>query len=321
MNIARHHPGLGCAGAMLLAAGTACAQNFPNKPIRLVTSTPGGGGDLTSRVIAPGLTTGLGQTVIVDNRGANFIPIEAVAKAPPDGYTLLVYGSIMWLAPYLYDKVSWEPLKDFAPITQITSSPTLLVVHPSVKVKSVKDLIALAKSQPGQLNYGSGGTGSATQIATEQFKAMAGVRIEQIPYKGNGPALLGLVAGETQMMFATPGETVPQVKAGKLNAIAVTSLEKSQLFPDLPTVSASGLPGFEATSQFCLFAPGKTPVEIINRLNKETVNVLSKQDIKEKFLGVGVEPVGNTPEQLGAYVKNQMDKLGKVIKDAGIKAQ
>ncbi len=281
--------------ALLLTTTNLWAEDFPSRSIRMVTATPGGGGDFTSRLIAPGLSTGLGQQVIVDNRSSNFIPIETVAKAAPDGYTLLLYGSIMWLAPFLYDKVSWDPQKDFSPISLATISPAMLVIHPSLPVKSVRDLIALAKSRPGQLNYGSGGTGSATQIASELFKSMAKVRIEQVSYRGNGVALNNLIAGEVQMMFSTPGETVAQVKSGRLIALAVTSLEPSPLLPGLPTVASSGIPGFEAVSIFGIFAPANTAADTVNRVSREISKVMSKAEMKEKFINVGVESVGSSP--------------------------
>lgn len=307
---------------MTFGWGIVYGQNFPSKPIRIVTAAVGGDGDYLSRSISPDLAAQVGEPVVVDNRpGSGAIAAEFVAKAPADGYTLLLYGSIIWLAPFLQKHVSWDPQKDFAPITLATTSPTILVVHPSLPVRSVKELIALAKNNPGQLNYGSGGTGSATQIATELFKSMAGVRIEHIPYKGNGVAINNLIAGEVQVMFATPAETVPQVKAGKLIALAVTSAEPSVLLPGLPTVASSGLPGYEAVSIFGVFSPAKTPREVVNRLNLEIVKILNKAEVKQRLFNLGVDAEGSSPEQFAAKLQSEMDKWGKVIKDAGIQPE
>ena len=304
---------------MVLGAGVVSGQDYPNRPIRILTQPPGGGTDFASRLIAPGLAAGLNQQVIVDNR-AGVIAIETAAKAPADGYTLLLYSNGMWLLPFLRDNVPWDPERDFSPITLATRSPNILVVHPSLPVKSVKELIALAKARPAELNYSSAGASSMNHLAAELFKAMAGADMVHVPYKGGGPALGAAVGGEVSVLFAAASPASPHVKSGRLRALAVTSAAPSALFPGLPTVAASGLPGYEATLILGIFAPAKSSAAIINRLNREIVRVLDLPDVKERFLNAGVEAVGSSPGELAAAIKADMARWGKVIKDAGIKA-
>ncbi len=219
------------------------------------------------------------------------------------------------------DNLPWDALRDFAPITLAITSPNIVVVHPAQPINSIKDLIAVAKARPGQLNDGGGQTGASSHLASELFKAMAGVDIVRVPYKGVGPALNALVAGEVQLSFTNPGAAAPHVKSGRLRAVAVTSAQPSALLPGLPTVAASGLPGYEAVSIFGMFAPAKTPAAIINRLNLETARHLTAPETRERFLSSGVETVGSSPEQLGATIKSEMTRMGKVIRDRGIRAQ
>jgi tripartite-type tricarboxylate transporter receptor subunit TctC len=244
-----------------------------------------------------------------------------VAKAQPDGYTVLLHGSGLWLLPFMREDVPWDSLRDFSPITLAISSSNLVVVNPSLPINSIKDLIAVAKARPGQLNDAGGQTGASTHLAAELFKAMAGVDIVRVPYKGVGPALNALIAGEVQLSFTNPGAATPHVKSGRLRALAVTSAQPSALLPGLPTVAASGLPGYEAVSIFGLFAPARTPAAIINRLNQESVRFLNLAQTREKFLNSGVETVGSSPEQLAATVKSEMARMGKVIRDRGIRAE
>lgn len=308
-----------CTWLMVLGVGVASGQDFPNKLIRIVSTEAGGGADSNARPIAQKLAGNLGQQVIVENR-PGVTAAESVAKAPPDGYTLLVNGSSFWIGPLL-QKAPYDPVSDFAPITLATTSPLLLVVHPSLRVKSVKELIALAKSKPGELNYGSSPAGSSAHLAAELFKSTAGVNIVRVPYKGGGPAVIDLVGGQVQLMFSVAGLVTPHVKSGRLRALGVTSAQPSALFPDLPTVAASGLSGYESVNRFAVLAPAKTPTVLINRLNQEIVRVLNSPDVKEKFLYAGVETVGSSPEQLAAAIKSEMATVGKVIKDAGIKLE
>ena len=316
---------LGRGLAVLISAGLAigggavCAQDYPSKPIRIIVPGIGNSFDIAARQIAQALS--LGQPVIVDNRPPGVIPGQVVAQSPADGYTLLYSGSSLWLGQYLQRSTPYDAIKAFLPITLTTRSPTVLVVHPSLPVKSVKDLIALAKSRPGALNYAAGATGAVNHLTAELFKSMAGVDIVRVAYRGGGPALMDLMAGQVQLMFSVTGSVAPHMKSGRLRALAVTSAQPTQLAPGLPTVAASGLPGFEAVSNAGIFAPAKTPKPIIDRLNQEIVRALAKPDVTEKFLGNGVEPVGSTPDQLEAAVKAEMVRMGKVIRDAGIREE
>ncbi len=307
-------------GLMVASAGSAWGQAYPSKPIRIVTSEAGGGADFVARMITPGLSASLGRQVIVDNRGSGVIPGETVARALPDGYTLLMHGGGFWLAPLLRSGVQFDPLKDFSAITLTSASPVLLVVHSSLPVKSVKDLITLAKSRPGDLNYASSSSSSASNLAGALFKYMAQVNIVSINYNGNGAAVNGLLSGEVQLMFASSALATPHVKSGRLRAIAVGSLQPSTLAPGLPTIADSGLPGYEATSRFGLFTPIKTPDAIIARLNQETIRVLNQPDVKEKLFRAGLETVGNSPEQFTAMLRTEIARMAKVISDSGIKA-
>jgi len=303
-------------GIVFVGASQVSGQSFPSKPIRIVTSAAGGGGDLSARIIAQALAAPLGQQVIVDNRG--IAAAEYVAKAPPDGYTLLLYGSNIWISP-LMQTTPWDPLKDFSPVTLATTAPNILIIHPSLPVKSVKELIALAKARPGALNYATAGTGSSTHLAAELFKAMARVDIVRINYKGPGAAIIDLLAGQVHIMIATAASVMPHVKSGKLRAVAVGSSKSSALVPGLPTIAASGLPGYQAESPFAIFAPAKTLTPIIDRLHQEIARVLQTAEVKERLFPVGIEPVGGSPEQLTALMKADIARLGKVIKDNNIR--
>lgn len=272
---------ISCCGLAAMASGVAVGQTYPNKPIRFVTSEPGGGTDFAARLIARDVAGGLGQNVIVENRASNLIG-ELVARAAPDGYTLAVAANVFWIGPVL-QKALYDPVRDFAPITLISSAPGFLVLHPAVAASSVKELIALAKAKPGVLNYASGPSGAIPHLAAELFKSMAGVNIVRIPYKGSGPALNDLVGGQVQLMFAGAGGVVPHIKAGRLKALGVTSAQPSALYPELPTVSASGLPGYESVTSYGLFAPAKTPTAIIVRVNQEIARVLGGVELKISF--------------------------------------
>ena len=304
-------------------ASTGSGQAYPSKPIRLVTAEAGGGNDLSARLIVQGLAGSLGQPMIVDNRGGagGIIAADIVAKAQPDGYTLLLYANNIWIIPLLNSNAPFDVIRDFAPITWAAKSPNILVVHPALPVKSVADLIAYARARPGELNYGSGGTGSSTHLSVELLKSMTGVNIVRVPFKGNAPAMNAMIAGEVQMMIATAGSVAPHLKSTRLRALAVTSPQPSPLAPGLPAMAASGLPGYESMQIYGVFAPGKVPAAIVKRLNEEIVRVLGRADVKEKFLASGVEPVGGTPQQLAATIKSEIVRIGKVIKDAGIRGE
>jgi tripartite-type tricarboxylate transporter receptor subunit TctC len=308
---------------MVIGAGVVSGQDYPNRPIRIVTGAAGGGGDFAARLIAQLLTGRLGQQVIVENRGgaSGIIAAQTVAKAPPDAYTLLLYTGTFWILPFLRDNVPYDPVRDFSPISMTNRVPNILVVHPSLPVKSVKELIALAQNRPAELNYASVGVGGGAHLAGELFKAMAGVNMVHVPYTGTGPAVNALVGGQVQLMFPNAASVMPHVNSGRLRALAVCSAEPSELAPGLPTVAASGLPDFESVLMLGIFAPAKTPATLINRLNKEIVQGLNGADVRAKLLAAGVEPVGSSPEQFAAMIKSEMARMGKVIKDAGIREE
>jgi tripartite-type tricarboxylate transporter receptor subunit TctC len=303
---------------LILSISVASAQVYPSKPIRIVTAAVGGGSDFASRLIAQGVSGPLGQPVIVENR-PTFIAIETVAKAPPDGYTVFYGGSTLWISPFLQD-VSWDPLRDFTPVVLATVSANTLVVHPSLPVNSVKELIAFARARPGALNYGAGGSGSTPHLTAELFKLMAGVDIVRVPYKGVAQAVTDLISGQLQVMFPATALVAPHVASGRLKALAVTSAQPTALLPGLPTVAASGLPGFVSESIDGIVAPAKTPAAIVNRLNQEVARYINTPEAKQRFLDTGVEVVRRSPEEFAAAIKSDMAVWGKIIKDARIRA-
>jgi tripartite-type tricarboxylate transporter receptor subunit TctC len=309
------------SGTIALGAGEVSGQDYPGKPIRLISPGPGGGADFVARFVAQGISSPLGQQVVVENRPAGVIPGQVVSKAPPDGYTILLNGNSFWIAPLMRDGIPYDPVRDFAPITLAVGSPNILVLHPSVPARSVRELIALARARPGALNYGSASAGGSVHLAAELFKHMARVDIVRISFKSSGGSVISLVSGEVHLMFANAPPVVPHVMAGKLKALAVTTLQPSVLFPGLPTIAASGLPGFEVASVYALFAPARTPAAIVNRLNQEAVRFLGRSDVKEKFLATGVESMGGSSEELAAAMKSEMTRMGKVIRDAGIREE
>ena len=304
---------------MALGANMASGQDYPSKPIRIIASGLGGGNDLTARVIAQGMTGSLGQRVFVENRPSGVIPGQVVSTAPADGYTLLVSGSALWLLPFLRDNVPYDTLKDLASISLAVTSTNILAVHPALPVNSVKQLIALAKARPGELNYGTAGSGSASHLSGELFKALAHVNIVWVSYKAPAAAIMDLIAGRMQLTFGSAASTKPHIEAGKLRALAVTSAKASPLFPNLPTIAASGVPGYELVAPFGVFAPTGISAALINRLNKDIVSALNSAEAKNRLAAAGLEVVGSSPDELTTWVKSEMNKLGKVIKDAGIK--
>jgi tripartite-type tricarboxylate transporter receptor subunit TctC len=302
-------------------ASGAFAADYPTKPIRLVVPfSAAGTTDFLARAIAQKLGQNMRTTVIVDNRpgaGGN-IGSDIVAKSDPDGYTLLL-GTVGTHAinASLYKKMPYDTVKDFAPITLVASVPNIVVVHPSVPAKSIKELLALAKSKPGQLTFASSGNGSSIHLSGELFKSMAGVDMLHVPYKGSGPAVSDLIGGQVNMMFDNMPSSLPHVKAGRLRAIAVTSAKRSPAAPDVPTIAESGVPGYEAVAWFGVLAPAGTPPAIVNKLNAEIVKVLKSPDVAQRLASQGAEPVSNTPEEFSAYIKTEMVKWAKVIKASG----
>jgi tripartite-type tricarboxylate transporter receptor subunit TctC len=302
--------------AALFMTGAVSSQDFPNKPIRIVAAEPGGGNDFLSRVIQPGLISGLGQQVIIDNRPSRLTG-GIVADAPPDGYTVLVAGSTFAFTPLL-EKATYDPITSFSPVSQLERSPNVLVVNPSLPVKSVKELIAFAKSKPGELNYGSGTSGGSLHLAAEMFKMMTGVNMVRIPFKSTGPALIGLLGNQVQVVFSTAGGASAHIKSGKLRALAVTSGQPTALIPGVPTVASAGLPGFDLETMGFMLAPAKTPAAVVNRLNREVVRVMSQADVKEKLLNGGSEAVSSTPAELGAKLKSEVARMDKLFKELGL---
>jgi tripartite-type tricarboxylate transporter receptor subunit TctC len=283
---------------------------------------PGGTTDILGRIASQKLSEALGQQVVPDNRSgaSGNIGTEQVAKAPPDGYTLLTApGSTLTIHPSLYAKLGFDPLRDFAPVTILAGVPNLLVVHPSLPARNVKELIALAKSKPDQLNYASTGAGQSTHLSMELFKNMAGVKIVHVPYKGSAPAVTDLLGGHVPMMFDNMPSALPHVKGGKLRALGVSTSKRSATAPDVPTVAESGLPGFDVTVWFAVLAPAATPRDIVTRLNRVLVKALQGADVREKLASQGAEPIGNTPEQFTAQMKADLAKWAKVVKAANIK--
>ena len=310
------------AAAAVLLAGLAAAQpysSYPSKVVRIQTTEAGGYPDAVARLLAQGLSASLGQQVIVENRA--IAAVELVAKAPPDGYTLLFYTSVLWLSPYLRDGVTWDPLRDFAPVMLATHSPNIMVVHPSLPVKSLRDLIALAKARTGELNNSTSSPGSGNHLAAELFRVMAEVKVVRINYKGTGSALNSLASGEVQLSFPSAGSVLPHLRAGRVRALAVTSAQPSALAPELPTVAAAGLPGYEATAFNGLLAPAKTPPAVITKLNQDAVQILRRTEVKERIFNGGGEVVGGTPDEFAATMRLEMAKWGRVIREAGIRGE
>ena len=313
-----------CSSAVILPAMDIFAQNFPGKPIRMIVAyPPGGGTDIVGRMVAQKLAENFAQTVVIDNRGgaAGNIGSEIAARSAPDGYTLLM-GNV---APNainvsLYAKLGYDPVTDFAPVSLVASTPNILVVHPALAVKSVADLVALARAKPATLNYPSAGLGSSSHLAGELFDSLAVVKMVHIPYKGGGPALTDLLGGQVQLMFATMPAAMPHVRSGKLRAVAVTSAKRSQAMPELPTLGET-LKGYDASTWYGVLAPAATPRAIIATLHGAILKILGVAETRDRLLAQGFEPVGGTQAEFGAYIKSEIVKWGRVIKAAGIKPE
>ena len=323
--VARYVLGL-CVFTPWLATAPALAQTaaYPNKAVRLIVpAAPGGGADFLARIVGTRLAEQTGQTFVVDNRAgaSGTIAADATAKAAPDGYTVLLGQSTsIAIAPHLYQKLGYDTLKDLRAVTLVAEVPNILVVHPSVPASNVKELIALAKSKPNLLNFGSAGNGAPSHLAGEMFKGSAGVNMVHVPYKGAGPAVNDLLAGQIQVMFAPMVAVLPQVKAGRLKALAVTSAKRSPAIPELPTLSEAGLTGFAIVSWFGFFVPSATPQAVVDKLHAETVKALKSPDTIERFAKEGAEPEGNTPAEFALYVQQEYARYAKVVKDNNIKA-
>ena len=310
------------ATAFALTALPALAQKYPSKPIRIVVPyTPGGPTDILARAVGQSMNEAWGQPVIIDNKPGNSgnLGTAQVAKAPADGYTLASVGISYSVAPALDAKLGYDPVKDLTPIALMASVNNLLVVHPSLPAKSVKELIAFAKARPNQVSFASGGPGGAQHLAGELFNSLAGIHLEHIPYKGSAPGLVALIGGEVIVGFTDMLITLPHVKSGKLRALAVTGGTRSNLIPELPTVNEAGLKGYAVTAWFGLLAPAGTPAEIINQLNAETVKSLKTPQMKERLAAIGADAAAGSTAEFGVFLKNEMAKWAKVVKAAGIR--
>jgi tripartite-type tricarboxylate transporter receptor subunit TctC len=308
--------------AVLSVIPPAHGQSFPTKPIRLVIAfAPGGGTDVLARMLLQALSEGLGQQVIPDNRpGADgVIASELVAAAQADGYTLLITSSSHAINPGIGRRMSYDTMRDFAPVTQTASQQIILVVHPSLPVKSVRELIDYAKAKPDALNYGT--SSNSVQLSMELFKSMVGIRIAHIPYKGSGPMLNDLLGGQIQLTFGASVATLPQIRAGKLRALAIGDSKRSAIMPDLPTVAEAGVPGYQSVIWSGVLAPARTPRPVIDRLHGVLVRILHQPDMKERLVQLGSDPVGSTPDQFGAFISSEIQKWVKIAKVAGVKAE
>ena len=313
---------IACALAALVPLAAAQQAPYPSKTVRVIASqAPGGGIDTVCRIVAPKLSEAFGQTVIVDNRpGANgSLAAEITAKSPPDGYTLML-GAVGNLGTNVlfFKKLGYDPLRDLVPVTSAVSSGNVLVVHPSVPAHSVKELIALARKRPNELAYGTSGTGGAGHLAGALFRRMTKTELLHVPYKGGGPAMVDLVAGQTQLGFASPPSAAAFIRDGKLRALAVSTARRSKLFPQLPTIAEAGVPGYESHAWYGFVVPSKTPEPIVSRLNQEIVRILHAPDVTQALLGQGLEVWTMTPDAFGAYIRSEAAKWSRVIREAGI---
>lgn len=312
------------AAAALIQPDGAAAQTYPTRPIRIIVpQSAGGSTDVVARVVAQRLTDVLGQSVIVDNRpGAGSLNgTDLVAKAAPDGYTLLTVAASFTINPSLHKNLPFDPINDFAPVTQLAALPHILIVHPSVPAKSVKELIALAKSRPGQINYASSGIATSTHLAAELFRHMTATDMVNVPYKGGAPAMVAMLAGECQVNFATISTALPQIRSGKLRALAVTTRKRSVAAPEFPTLAESGVPGYDHSSWVGTLAPAKTPQPVIAKLHAESARIVQMPEIRAVLLRDGLESLGDTPKEFSDTIKAEVAKWAKVVKAAGIKAE
>jgi tripartite-type tricarboxylate transporter receptor subunit TctC len=312
------------AAALSVAAVFASAQDYPSKPVRVVVPwPPGGSNDVVARIVMQKMSETMGKQFVVDNRGgASGIPgADFVAKSPPDGYTIMVHSATHVSNPHLYAKIPYDTLKDFAPVAALSVQVGMLVVHPALPAKNVKEFIALAKGKPGQLTYSSSGNGSFVHLSMAMFAAMAGIKMTHVPYKGGGPAAISIASGETQAQMGTVGSVIQQVKQNRVRALAVTSDKRVDAFPDLPTIAEAGVPGYEFTAWIGTFAPAGTPKPIVDRLNGEINKVLKSKDVADNLKSQTLEPMIMTPEQFGKRLKSDYDKYEKVVKLTGAKVE
>jgi tripartite-type tricarboxylate transporter receptor subunit TctC len=309
------------AAALALTASGACAQDFPSRALRIVVPyVPGGSTDIVARTLAARMGENIGQQIVVDNRGggATIPATEGIVKAPADGYTMMLANIALGANPSLFRKLPYDAERDLAPVSLVAIMPTVLVVHPSIPARNVKSLIALAKSRPGAMNYGSAGNGSVNHLTMEVFRATAGIDLVHIPYKGGGPAFIDLMGGQLSAMFATIVATSHHIKAGRLIALGVSSSKRSSVLPDVPTVAEAGLPGFDVLEWQILVAPARTPPAVLERLNSEVVKVLQHPEARERIVGLGAEPIGSSTRDAAAFLKTELARWAKVAKEARI---
>ena len=311
------------AGVLAVAASTAWGAGYPDKPVRLIVGVPAGGTpDVMARLVTPGLGELLGQQIVVDNRGGagGMIGADLVAHAPSDGYTLLMTSpGALTIQPHLHRKMAYDPLKDLAPIGVVSIGPFLLITHPGVPAKTVKELVALAKAQPGKLDYASAGSGTPNHLAMELFKSMAGIDINHVPYKGAPQAVTDLLAGQVSVMFNSIAPVLPHIRSGRVRALGIGSTKRSSVLPDIPTINESGVAGYEAVSWFGMLAPANTPKAIVTQLSKALEQVVHRPEIRKQFEGMGAEPLGGTPEEFGALMRRESERYAKVVKTSGAK--
>lgn len=305
--------------------GARAAEGYPSRPVKVVVPfAAGGGADVVARLIFGRLSARLGQSFVIENRGGagGIVGTDAVAKAPPDGYTLLLgQTGPNALNPSLFARIPYDPVADFAPVVQLTAYPYVIVVHPSVPAKTLAELVAMAKAEPGKVNFGTAGTGSSAQLAAELFMRTTGTKMTHVPYKGAGPALADTVAGVIALTFGDMASSTPLVTAGRLRALAVTGTRRTFLLPQVPTVIESGYPGFEALAWHGVYAPAKTPPEIVDKLNREIASVLAEPEVKDKLLKDGIEPIGASPAAYAAYTREEIRKWGAIVREAGIRLE
>jgi tripartite-type tricarboxylate transporter receptor subunit TctC len=312
----------GLAWAYALVAAQTFAA-YPDKPIRLIMPYPAGGSiDTAGRAVAQKLADTFGQQIVIDNRtgAGGTIGTETAARAVPDGYTLVIGGTgTLALSPHLHRKLPYDPVRDFTPVTMLIASPYVVVVHPSVAATSIRELVALAKARPGQINYGSGGNGSAPHFASEMFNTAAGIKLAHVPYKGSTPAVIDLIGGQVQVMFTGIPSVIAYIKSNRVRALGITGKARTAALPDVPTVIESGVPGYEVSPWFGLLVPARTPPAIVATLHREVVKILRAPAMLERFAAEGVDPVGDSPEHFAAYIKEEIVKWGKVVKDTGMR--
>lgn len=309
--------------AMLSFALPGAAQQYPGKSVRVVVPfAPGGTSDFVARVFSNGLSKELGQQFVIDNRGGagGTIGADLAAKSPPDGYTLLLFNIAMAFGPALYSPLAYDPVNDFAPVSMVGSAPSVLLVNPSLPVRTLGEFLALARARPGALDYGTGGVGSSGHLAVELMQSMARVKFTHVPYKGGGPAFQAAMSGEVAFLIETAGPVVPQIKSGRLRALGITSAERLSLLPDVPTLAQAGLKGYAYSTWYALWAPAKTPAAIVSRLNQAVQKAAAQPDVRSSLQNSGVEPEPSTPAQLDAHVRAELAKWSKIIREAGIKS-